>query len=404
LIINTSGDWHFHEMLGNTAYNPHAMSYKYFYDVLIPKLDMKLMGWSLYPPVNPFLFEVGKLLLDEDFEYSTTVKGYGGHLRTLDMGDPSVPRVIAAFTLFNYSRWGRHWYETKDGTVPIDLEDTWGWMRDDINVRYSLGPLAVAKFRDWLKEKYMTIERVNYAWGSDYDSFDEIDPEANQGVEGDGIDLGRLVFNRKDNVFTEWNAATEDWDVFRTILKMRIYSEANKLIRREIPKAEIALRSEGATPIAPGDKYSDNIHQRIIHYAQRRNGMVYDILREMDVLHFYSDYTTIPYDRYEWRKAMRQMVKAGIVPGYLPQFDHMRDMLLNEHYGREYQLHYNLDRPSKAIMVHCLTAAYPWWKATYEEGGMAAILWADYLCDGFATETQKKEIRLLSEHYKKLKK
>ena len=30
VIINTSGDWHIHEMLGPTHYNPHAYSYKYF--------------------------------------------------------------------------------------------------------------------------------------------------------------------------------------------------------------------------------------------------------------------------------------------------------------------------------------------------------------------------------------
>jgi len=43
------------------------------------------------------------------------------------------------------------------------------------------------------------------------------------------------------------------------------------------------------------------------------------------------------------------------------------------------------------------TALYPWFKATYEEGGIPGILWEDYQCDGFATETQKREMRIFRE-------
>ena len=48
-------------------------------------------------------------------------------------------------------------------------------------------------------------------------------------------------------------------------------------------------------------------------------------------------------------------------------------------------------------MMQCLTALYPWFKAMYEEGGIPGILWEDYQCDGFATETQKREMRLFRE-------
>ncbi len=54
-------------------------------------------------------------------------------------------------------------------------------------------------------------------------------------------------------------------------------------------------------------------------------------------------------------------------------------------------------------MVHCLLAAYPWWKAVYEEGGAPAILWADYMCAGFATETQKREVKLLRQYFNQIK-
>ena len=117
------------------------------------------------------------------------------------------------------------------------------------------------------------------------------------------------------------------------------------------------------------------------------------------MLNFHSDYTTLPYSEQDWRQAMRQMVRAGVTPIYLPQFDRMRDILLNDSYGRDYTRHYRLDQPSKGMMIHCLMAAFPWWKATYEEGGAPGILYSDYLCDGFATETQKREIRLLRDSF-----
>ena len=111
--------------------------------------------------------------------------------------------------------------------------------------------------------------------------------------------------------------------------------------------------------------------------------MVQDVVRKSGVLHFFSDYTTLPYTEEEWRRGMR-------------------DILLNPHYGREYQMHYNLEKPARGMMVHCLMAAYPWWKATYEEGGAPGIIWSDYCCDGFATETQKRELKLLRSHFDKM--
>ena len=404
VIINTSGDWHIPEIGGRKEILWQAASYKYFYDVLVRQMDMKVMGWSLYPPSAKHWYDFAEILLGKKIAYSKTGSGYGGHSETVDMGDPAVPEVIATWAKFNYTRWGDYWFAAKDGRVPIDMEDSWGWMRDDINCRYRIGPLAIERFREWVRDKYGSIEKVNEVWGASYVSFDEIDPEKDQGEEGDGIGTAGPIYNRQDNVFHEWNAALEDFDVFRTELKMEILRKANELIREFIPKGEIELRCEGANPIIEGDGDSDNMHWRYIYYSQRRNAMVYDVVKRENVLHFFSDYATLPYTVDEWRLAMREMVRGGFVPGYLPQFDHMRDIVLNSCYGREYQLHYNLDKPSQGIMVHCLMAAYPWWKATYEEGGAPGILWEDYMCDGFATETQKRELKLLREHFNKMEK
>jgi hypothetical protein len=176
---------------------------------------------------------------------------------------------------------------------------------------------------------------------------------------------------------------------------MEFLRKTNALIRALLPGAELAIRTEGANMTVPGDPTSASMHDRHIYYSQRRNAMITDVMLRADVLHFHSDYITLPYTEDEWRSATRAMVASGIIPMHLPQFDHMRDILLNDHYGRDYGTHYGLEKPRKGMMIHCLTAAFPWWKAAYEEGGTPGIIWSDYLCDGFATETQKREVRLL---------
>lgn len=269
-------------------------------------------------------------------------------------------------------------------------------MRDDINLRYPLGAKAIARFRDWAKAKYGTVDAVNAAWGSAYHDFAEIDPQADQGVEGDGLTHGP-VYNKPDHVFHDWSPAVEDWDRFRTELRLSIYREAQARMREFLPGASLCLRTEGANMVVPGDP-DGTPHARHIYYSQRRNAMVYDVVREMNVLRFYSDYTTLPYSDVEWRQCLRDMVAADIIPMFLPQFDRMRDIVPNPHYGREYQAHYGYDHPQRAMAVQPLLAAYPWWKAAYEEGGAPGIIWSDYLCDGFATETQAREARLFREY------
>lgn len=402
VIANTAGNWWIPEVSGRKGVELHSACYKYWYDVLVRRTGMKLMGWSLYPPSGQGWYDNAEPLLGRKVEYSLADGGYvGWHSNSVDMGDPAVPEVIAAWTRLNHSRWGDLWLKTRDGRVPIDIEDTWGWMRDDINLRYNLGPLGLARFREWVKAKYATLEATNKAWGSAYKNFDEIDPQVDQGIEGDGLSHGQ-VYNKKDHVFHDWSPAVNDWDLFRTELRMEIYSKALEIIRKTIPGAEMSLRTEGANLVIKGDPASDNMHWRHVYYSQRRNAMIYDTWVKSEVIRFHSDYTTLPYSEEDWRQAMREMVASGVIPVYLPQFDHMRDILLNDHYGRDYQVHYGLDKPTKGMMVHCLMAAYPWWKATYEEGGAPGIIWSDYLCDGFATETQKRELRLLRDHFSRM--
>jgi beta-galactosidase len=57
--------------------------------------------------------------------------------------------------------------------------DTWILMNEPGQME-AQQPLAVAEFRSWLAKRYTTIEALDDAWGTNYDSFDQVIPEAEQ--------------------------------------------------------------------------------------------------------------------------------------------------------------------------------------------------------------------------------
>jgi hypothetical protein len=125
--------------------------------------------------------------------------------------------------------------------------------------------------------------------------------------------------------------------------------------------------------------------------------LISEVLQRRKVFKYHSDYTTIPYTESEWRFLLGRLREEGIRGNYLPQFCTARDMVLNDHRGRDFQTNYGLAEPKRAIMMHVLQAAYPVWRIMYEEGHCPGVLWEDYNCDGFVTETQKHELQLFRE-------
>lgn len=406
LICTTSGDWHLPEAWVPGAFvgDVHAETFKYFCDVITRQARIPVLGWGVFPPKTDNAKGLGELMLGKRFDIPQT--GYPAeynysHRPEYDVAHPDFPKVYAGAILFNYKHWGDQWYRTADGEMPIDVEDTWGWLRDDIHVRYYLGPYAIRRFHDWLTKRYGTIERVNAAWGSTYANIDDIDPQKDQPDGGEALGTSlrhcRPEYRDADNPFHDWSPAIMDWDVFRTELRCDVYGEIQRLVRERIPNAWINLRTEGA--IIPVDVPADSntAHLRHVYYSQRRNALVADVLARRKVFRYHSDYTTLPYSESEWRLLLRKLREEGIRGNYLPQFCTARDMVLNDTYGRSFETHYNLAAPKKAVMLHVLQAAYPVWRIQYEEGHLPGVLWEDYGCDGFVTETQMRELRLLRE-------
>lgn len=405
VISSTGGDWHLPEVYTPNMFvgDISAETFKHYYDVIVRSFRLPVFGWGVFPPRTPQMKGLGESFLGHPVDIPFIACTYMYSSRPeVDVAHPDYPKLYAAAILFNYKRWGHTWYRTADGDVPIDVEDTWGWLRDDIHVRYCMGEHALRRFREWARAKYGMIEAANRAWGTAYTSFDEIDPQKGQPSAGKvfGADLSAQQPEYTDtaNPFHDWSPAVDDWDLFRTELRCDVYEAILAEVRKAIPRAQINLRTEGACIPVAVPKDADAAHLRHVRYAQRRNALVAEVLERRKVFRYHSDYTTQPFTETEWRMLLRQLRRMGIRGNYLPQFCTARDMVLNDDYGRDYTRHYNLSSPKKAVMMHVLQAAYPVWRIQYEEGHLPGVLWEDYMCDGFVTETQKRELRLFREH------
>ena len=368
--------------------NENGDALKYSLDIA-RKFNQKVTAWSLYPFNRRHVAEIYEWLTGKKENY---VLSSG---MEISYSDPILPKANAAIIEYNKKRWGDLFYTTADGRVPIDIEDTRGWLRQDIQIRYPIGKLSKVAFREWTKAKYGTIEVTNKAWGSKYASFVEIDPEAGQKPE--------VEYSNSSLTFHDWSPAMEDLDVFRSELRMKNYREMIAAVGKDMPGAAVCLRTEGGNVIVAGLNSQDpNPRLRHIYYSQRRAGVIAEVLQKDKTIVVHSDYTTMPYSPSELRMLTKKSIEQGIIPAYMPQFDNMRDIALNDRYGTDYTWNLNLPKPKKGTMMHVLTAVYPWFKVVYEEGGAPGILWEDLECDGFATVTQKAEMRLFKNNLEKV--
>lgn len=392
VIANTSGYW-WQEDFSPTVKYPHVFgeAYKYFYDVLIRNKGLKTLGWSAYYHNGAFVQVIYNLWSKERVFIDRAPDG------TLDWFSPNYPKAMASYILFLYNRWGDYWYETKDGRVIIDLEITTGWMRDDLEIRYPLTSHGLDKFQKWLYNKYEgSIASINAAWGSNYEATSGlfINPQDGQEVFHRG-----LRYYDMTKVFHDWSPAMEDFDRFRTELYLDIYEEILTYVREEIPNAVLNLRAEGANLPVSVEPDINRPHTCHMYYSQRRNGIMAEVLSERQgIIQGHSEYMTMPYRLDELKCAYNELMKMGITPMYLQQPHAMRDIVINDYYGKDYSVEYNTDEAVKAMMVFSRRAIFPIAKLTYEAGGMYGLMWSDYTVDAFVTETQKRELKILRQY------
>lgn len=390
VIATTSMPWLYSDIHEPVA-NHQGDAWKYVLE-LARRHDIRVEGWISYPFDRGTISNIAEWITGREYIMATVPSSYGDGADYISHCDPKLPEANAMAALYQFYRWGDLYYQTEQGDVPFGIEDTRGWLRDDVNTRFTIGTDTLKHFQNWLHKKYRTIEALNRAWDTGFEGFNRIDPQDSAVLNRWGH---KWEYTNRDAVFHDWNQAVTDFDIFRTEQRVQNYRDTLDHIRKVIPPATLLLRTEGGNVIVDGlDPTTPNPHYRHIYYSQRRCAIIAEILQKAGQPRYHSDYTTMPYSPSELAELVPAAVEGGIIPAWLPQFDNMRDIALNERYGHDYQIHYNIDRPMKGYMMHRLVALFPWFKTVYENGGIPGVLWEDMQCDGFVTETQKREMKI----------
>ncbi len=360
------------------AFNHNTDAHWFMCDA-IKQLGMKLEGWITYPydstnNVNKARWITG----DDRFDPK----------KVTCVDDPLLAEACGIKTAYQFKRWGDNYFVMGDGRVPVVAEDTRGWHRVDIQNRHHLDEATKQKFRDFVQAKYHTIEDLNAVWGTEYADFAAIDPE-----EGTFRDHGEPSYTTADCAFPEWCRALEDLDVFRTASRMgnyrRILQETDPLFN-----GTVGIRTEGGNWTAQVPYDTGNQRYRHVYYSQRRVACMPKEMAEAGIISLHSDYCTLPYSPEEVAELTRGSVAMGITPMHMIQADRMRDIAINPHYGQDYSIRYNLgEKANRGAYISTVISLFGWYKATYENGGIPGVLWEDYLCDGYVTSMQIKEMK-----------
>ena len=367
--------------VGDNYYDFDLDANKFMMDV-VRSMGYKMEMYSVYP-YNTMLLAANNVS-GQTIKASTT-----GH------GDPGLAKANAILANYTFKRYGdmAMRFGTGTGTVPITIEDTRGWLRADLRIRDPIGRTTLDSLRIWLTKGYGNVKNLNSAYGSNFASINAINPET------DRI-LGReknLEFIDPTKVYGDWSKAITDFDLYRTVERANNYKSI--LSQTTVPNAKMQLRTEGANWLVAGiNPETTNQRYRHVYYNQRRNAMVAEIMQASGAVFSHADYITLPYSPSEVYELTKKGVEQGVVSIHLPTFNRMREIAINKKYGdMSYTMDYNLKGLYKGAYMNTLSSVYLWFEATYNAGGVPGIIWADYLCDAFVTETQFKEMKFFKQ-------
>ncbi len=362
----------------------------YFVSDVLRKLGMRMEGYTGYPYLD-----------------ATTLKGAFWYARDrvatgnvpTGFGDSKMALANGLRGLYQFMRWGDNFRVNAKNQVIFNVEDTRGWMRIDFNARHTSDTQTITDFQTWLNQKYTSISNLNKAWGSNYTDFTEIDPTA-----GTTDDHGWDSHIGSTAKLQEWSVGVNDWDIFRTLQRTQNYSEILDTLKNYSSSHSglnatgvdgiMSIRTEGGNFTASIPYNTKNSHFRHVYYSGRRCALIPEILSKSNTVSVHSDYVTLPYSVSELETLVASSASMGITSMPLLQANRMRDIAINSKYGDNYAKHYNLSgNNTKGAYINTQVSVFECFKTIYENGGIPGILWEDYLCDGYVTETQQKEMK-----------
>ena len=401
------------DMRGNNQDSPYP-----FETMVNDLLDMKEAGVNYLTSTMAFTYETGisgfanasnRVMMDlvslmGDFKFEP----YGNYTYESSINKQGITKPFAGITTadgnnkmngvlnsWTYQRFGDTFFSFADGVTPIAQEDSRGWLTIDHDWRMDLDDKLVTDFQQWLKAYYGDIAKLNAAYGSEYADFSEIDPRTEAMTDSSGH-LNFTPILPDTNVFHEQSKAIQDLDLFRTVNRTRDYKES--LSTTNVPGAKMLARYEGSPIIAVGLKATtDNTHYREAYYQMYRAGLVGEIVAASDEICGVSTYQNTPFTPAETYELTKSSARAGLT--VFNYHMHHRDQIYNTFYGdRKAVTNLRLkNEDMRVTSINTYGALFPVLKATYEAGGIPAVMWMDYYCNGFVTSTMYKEMQFYSQ-------
>lgn len=378
----------------NTLTTTHAYTgdYSGYYDMSMYMLDcarelgFKLEGHARYYYRTPVVVNMVRNS-DPKANLGTASDMFGS--KQLDAANG----ILARWNLIRYGDF--YYYNPENGTVPISIEDNYGWMTTTLNLRIGIQNSKFDRLLyKWLQKAYNNdIAALNKKYGSNYSDFSDITMSDQGGIPVTAGHQSGLHLNDYDKTYHNWNAATMELDIFRTAERVRNGQEFLRAM--DVENAKVSLRSENNLFLAGGiSQTTDNAHYRRIYYEQRMAALIPEVLAASDVIYADSSYSAWNYTPAEIYELTRQACKTGFVTAKTPPFCRMFDDAINDSIGG---LHYDdllsLGSMQKTVTMFTTCSLFTYWKAMYEAGGIPGTMWQDYVCGLYVTTTQYKEMQ-----------
>jgi hypothetical protein len=306
-------------------------------------------------------------------------------IQRVDALDPNFHLAMADVVDKYYEACKDVLYRTADGMVPICLseEQSYGFPFGGVQpVRWGgSSPANVIAFRMWLRAKYHKLAKLNEAWGTEYEDFEEIDPSV----------LCSLPTTEYPDPWKEWGPALEDFDTFRSKIHGEFWTRTVEEIKKRRTDvlcglnlyADFASKEE---PIYNGffEWGVTDYQGKPVNWAGRRAAVMPD---DMMALDFFVCWNTGSPEAAKkniefWRNRGKDIVIYGrpwskVVMGG----------------DQEIRGHAPLYLGKKGRMISQSTSFFTTFKATYDAGGVAGILNDSYIGNRM-NELQRREIEL----------
>ncbi len=345
-------------------------------------MGFQFEGYGIYP------YE------DAAKKYSPLVQSYAGA-----DGTKNNNTVVGQLANWSYERFGGMFWSNNKGVTPIAQEDSRGWLTIDHDWRMDLNDATVTGLQAFLKEAYGTIDKLNAAYGSNYKDFSQIDPR-NEG-QLDNNKYYNFTHLTPWDIYHERSDAIRQMDLYRTYRRVEDYREALSVMN--IPDAKMIARYESSPIVTVGLKpNTKNAHYRETYYQMQRAALVGEVLAASDAVCGVSTYQNTPYTAPETYELTKHASRAGLT--VMNYHMHYREQVYNPYYGNSKAVN-NLhlaNNDMKVTSIKTSSALFPALKATYEAGGIPAVMWMDYYCNGYITRTSYKEIQFYTQKIKEM--